>query len=238
MTADDGSEVVEVFKQVARVGTRLLSVYDGRTEYALGVAMRQPLGPLGAAAHGGGGYYCYATFERAAAADVPRASALRVAPRAVLRCRAWGARAPVGRRGKIVVECIEPLELLRMPLGYTTLARRAHWADLGVPPLGGGESVLDARRAGLEAASLDALRPPARRPGSAHARTLTRAAHLLHVTERYALDDDDDDHHHAEDTNRRTARRAPPARRRTHWRSAAEQPDAGWAEHGFDGVGF
>lgn len=149
------------YKQVARVGGRLVSIFDGTTEYVLGHVHQHPTGVPG-------GYYAYDTFDEAANARVPATSALRIAPRVVLACRAWGARYRHPRTGKTAYEFLEPLEVLNMPLGYTAIyPGPVPNASRRPPP----REVV--RRA-------TARTPP--RPSTAHWRLLFHADHLLERT--------------------------------------------------------
>lgn len=76
----------EFFKAVARTDDgRLVSIYDGETEYTIGETLVQRVGK----AHGGG-YYVRRTPEGALQADVPPSSALLDAERVVVKVRAEG----------------------------------------------------------------------------------------------------------------------------------------------------
>lgn len=180
---------MEVFKQVAVLGGRFLSVFDGETEYALGRAVSAPPGAF---------LYACATMQEAVDAPLPRRSRLRLAPRAVLRCSAWGAvhgRAH-GRAEKLAVEWLRPEELLPMPIGYTTLVRRDR------PPL--PESLLydhfggAGRRLAEQAAAHARLPASPRRPTSAPRAAVREALAVLRWTFPLELDEQD----------RRSARRA------------------------------
>lgn len=76
----------EFFKSVARAEDgRLLSIFDGTTEYRIGETLVQRVGR-----NHEGGYYVRRTPEGALAADVPSNSALADAERVVVKVRAEG----------------------------------------------------------------------------------------------------------------------------------------------------
>lgn len=94
------------FKAVALVDGRMLSVFDGKTEYRLGEEMRQAV-----RTEHGGGFYAYPTLEAARRASVPSGSALIDAPRVVLRVRVDGAYSQYGN-GKVSWSRLTPLEVV------------------------------------------------------------------------------------------------------------------------------
>jgi hypothetical protein len=82
---------------------RLLSIFDGSTEYRIGETLQQR-----ARREHGGGYYVYETPEQAAAASVPNNSALRTTPRAEGQfCRY--------DNGKLSFSRVTPLEIVPTP---------------------------------------------------------------------------------------------------------------------------
>ncbi|KAJ1640434.1 hypothetical protein T492DRAFT_855189 [Pavlovales sp. CCMP2436] len=114
----DGSLVRrKIYKQVALLGGQLLRIYDGETIYALGELLRLPPGEW---------LYACPSYAEAVAAPLPRRSRLRLAPRAVLRCSAWGdaIENAHGWVHKLGYKWLRPEELLPMPLGYTMLVHR------------------------------------------------------------------------------------------------------------------
>lgn len=95
----------EYFKIVALDGDRLLSIYDGQTEYKLGATMRER-----ARQEHQGGFYCYASRAQAECADLPDDSAAANLPRVLLRVRAAG---PYCRYGdKLAFSQLTPLEVI------------------------------------------------------------------------------------------------------------------------------
>mmetsp|Transcript_156851 Transcript_156851/g.292698 ORF Transcript_156851/g.292698 Transcript_156851/m.292698 type:complete len:244 (+) Transcript_156851:106-837(+) len=101
------SEIDEdVYKVVALVDGRLLSIFDATTEYTIGVRIDQLVLP----GHGGG-FYVSRTPEEALRAvfTLPRRSRLLLAPRVLLRCRAQGMCLSYGS-GKLAVSSLMPLE--------------------------------------------------------------------------------------------------------------------------------
>ncbi len=66
------------------------------------------------------GYFFYATVDEALQAGFPTSSALYVAPRAILKCMAWG-EIPVPSTGNhaksLVFTQVRPVEVLDVPLG-------------------------------------------------------------------------------------------------------------------------
>lgn len=96
----------DVYKVVALVDGRLLSIFDGVTEYVIGIRRDQLVLP----GHGGG-FYVSRTPEEALRAvfSLPKRSRLLLAPRVLLRCRAHGMCLPYGS-GKIAVSGLTPLE--------------------------------------------------------------------------------------------------------------------------------
>lgn len=94
------------YKAVAMDGDKLLSIFDGRTEYAIGTTLVQPVRK----GHGGG-FYVYASELAAREADVPSDSMLRRAPRAVIRVRAEGQYTRYDN-GKLAFSRVTPLEVV------------------------------------------------------------------------------------------------------------------------------
>lgn len=99
----------DYYKAVALVDGRLLSIYDGDTEYRVGETLSEP-------AHQGhgGGYYAYATPEQAALADVPSDSTLRDAPRVIIRVRGEGSYCRYDG-DKLSFSRLTPLEIVGVP---------------------------------------------------------------------------------------------------------------------------
>jgi hypothetical protein len=100
----------DYYKVVAQAENgRLLSIYDGETEYQLGVTLngKRPL-----QCHHGG-YYCHADPEDARDAALPDTSALLHLPRVLLRVKAEGAYTRYGQ--KLAFSRITPLEIVPMP---------------------------------------------------------------------------------------------------------------------------
>ena len=74
------------YKVVAKTLGRLLSIYDGKTEYILGSTLHEKVQP-----NHKGGYYVYASLEEAIFADVPfKKGGLYIAPRTIIKCMCWG----------------------------------------------------------------------------------------------------------------------------------------------------
>lgn len=166
----------EVFKQVAVLGGRLLSVYDGTTEYAVGQPIRAPASEW---------LYACPSFDEAVAAPLPARSQLRLAPRAVLRCVAWG-ELVVGAHcnpRKLATEWLRPEEVLALPLGYTTLVRRppsrgvgADFADVHALVYGNQRGVR------LAAAAIARARRPPRPASARNSAAFREAVAVLRAT--------------------------------------------------------
>jgi len=106
---------------VAKVGDKLYSIYDGKTEYTLGQTMTQPV-----AENHQGGFYVYPTMRQAFFADVPfNKGGLYTAPRTLIVCMCWGEFIEYGN-GKIAFEKLCPIKEIGMQSGYlaTKDARR------------------------------------------------------------------------------------------------------------------
>lgn len=86
---------------------RLLSLYDGETEYRTGVTLEQEAVP-----DHGGGYYVYRTAREAESADVLVADSMCTAFRVVIRCRCEGKRVAYDH-GKIAFSRLTPVEVLQ-----------------------------------------------------------------------------------------------------------------------------
>ena len=99
--AREGGEAY--YKAVAVMDGRWLSIYDGQTEYEIGVTLSQRTGQGHA-----GGYYVYASRGEAEAADVPSRSSLKDADRIILRVRAEGSYCRYGH--KLSFSQVTPLE--------------------------------------------------------------------------------------------------------------------------------
>jgi len=97
------SESQPVYKLVAVVGEgRLMSIFDGVTEYHIGQSLRQT-----AQQNHGGGYYFYTTEEKARNAVFPENAALREFPRVVLKMVAKGKRIKY-ENGKVSASQVTP----------------------------------------------------------------------------------------------------------------------------------
>lgn len=90
---------------------RLLSLFDGETEYRIGETLRERAGQ----GHTGG-YYAYPTIEAARDAAVPDSSVLRDAPRAILRVRTEGSYCRYDN-GKLAFSALTPLEVIERIAG-------------------------------------------------------------------------------------------------------------------------
>ena len=94
------------YKAVAVDGERLLSIFDGRTEYRIGETLVEPVRK----GHGGG-FYVYPSLEAALDVEVPPDSMLRRAPRAIIRVRAEGQYTRYDN-GKLAFSRVTPLEVV------------------------------------------------------------------------------------------------------------------------------
>ena len=109
------------FKMVAKIGDKYFSIFDGKTEYALGRILHEPCTP-----NHGGGYYVYPTMKQAVFADIPHnKDGLYMARRTILVCICWGDYVEYGN-GKIAFSYICPTKELPLDKGYlsTKTARR------------------------------------------------------------------------------------------------------------------
>jgi hypothetical protein len=109
------------YKAVARVGPKLVSIFDGKTEYTLGTTISHPEVLLNPSVQFPPGYYLYSTPEDALNANVPTSAALFVAPRIIIKCIAWGpVVVPASIRlgsGTVVMAHVRPVEVIPLPLG-------------------------------------------------------------------------------------------------------------------------
>jgi len=94
------------YKVVARDGDRLVSIYDGETEYVVGRELAEA-----ARQDHGGGFYVYDSPEAARSAPFPARSALADAERVLLRVRAAGSYCRYAN-GKLAFSRITPLEVV------------------------------------------------------------------------------------------------------------------------------
>lgn len=94
------------YKAVADLNGRYFSIFDGETEYRIGETLREP-----ARQSHNGGFYVYPTVADARRAAVPRDSALKDAPRVVVRVRAEGAYCRYAN-GKLAFSRVTPLEVV------------------------------------------------------------------------------------------------------------------------------
>ena len=103
----------DYYKLVAKVDGKLLSIYDGETEYQIGVTLTER-----ARQDHNGGYYVYKTPEQAMAAPFPDSSALLDAERVVIKVKAEGSycRYKAGRwddrQDKLAFSRITPIEIV------------------------------------------------------------------------------------------------------------------------------
>ena len=95
-----------VYKKVSVVDGRYLSIYDGTTEYKLGVEMQQAAKP----GHEGG-IYCYPEYGQALWWEIPDAWPGAKRPTAILRCQAAGRTIAYGN-GKRAVSKLTPLAVV------------------------------------------------------------------------------------------------------------------------------
>ena len=106
------AEPHECYKIVARRDDeKLVSVYDGETEYALGEVVSDKLTRVPSMSDicNGGGIFVHATAERALDQKFPDASAALGFPRVLVRGEYWG-RTHVN--GKIAAEFFRPIEIV------------------------------------------------------------------------------------------------------------------------------
>lgn len=95
------------YKAVAVVDGKFVSIFDGQTEYILGQELKQV-----ARQEHNGGYYVYRSVSDAENVQVPSGSALRNAPRAILRIKAQGNYCKYDN-GKIAFSRVTPLEVIQ-----------------------------------------------------------------------------------------------------------------------------
>jgi len=100
------------YKAVAQVDGRLLSIYDGETEYVLGETLSNPARP-----RHNGGLYCYRSVAEAYAADVPSDSTLYATPRVIIEVQIAGRRCAYDN-GKRAVSALTPLRIVG-PVDYS-----------------------------------------------------------------------------------------------------------------------
>lgn len=101
-----GFESRTFYKVVARVEGRLLSIFDGITEYAIGRVLRQEVRER----HRGGLYVARSPQDAVRATfNLPTQSKLLLAPRVLLRCQARGPLLEYGQ-GKVAVSALLPME--------------------------------------------------------------------------------------------------------------------------------
>eukprot|EP00899_Mesostigma_viride_P014882 jgi/Mesvir1/23395/Mv21090-RA.1 len=105
---------IECYKAVALVGTRMMSVYDGKTEYNLGETVR--------AARGGGGwapieccFFVHQTRQQALNAVFPKGSAHAGAPQVILTVRVRGRGYIFHNRQKMAFAEITPTNISVQP---------------------------------------------------------------------------------------------------------------------------
>ncbi len=97
------------FKTCAVVGSRLLSVYDGKTEYVIGHGLSAPP-PRRGTAGPGAGFYVFRNAEDALQAHFPAKSSLLFAPRALVKLRCQGPSRAAGRA--LVFARVTPIEVV------------------------------------------------------------------------------------------------------------------------------
>lgn len=101
------------YKVVARCGPRLLSIFDGNTEYTLGSNMKKKL------VNGPSGFYVYSTMDEALNAKLPQNSALLISPRVILKCHVWGEMKV--RDNIYQFSRLRPVEVIPCPSGYVNI---------------------------------------------------------------------------------------------------------------------
>ncbi len=94
------------YKAVALVDGKMLSIYDGKTEYRIGETVAQR-----PRQHHGGGIYVYPTLEQAMCPSLPRSAALADAHTVILRCRAEGSYCRYDN-GKLAFARVTPLAIV------------------------------------------------------------------------------------------------------------------------------
>ncbi|CAI2378288.1 unnamed protein product [Moneuplotes crassus] len=108
------------YKLVAKLQGKYYSIYDPTVEYELNTELYEKAQP----GHGGG-YYVYATPKEAIFADIPfKEGGLYMAPRTVLKVKAWGDFV-IYDNGKMSFSYIVPVADLGIPRGYKST--RAAW---------------------------------------------------------------------------------------------------------------
>jgi hypothetical protein len=97
-------------------GARFLSIYDGTTQYRIGVDLHQPMNDddLGETC---GGFFCFNTAEEVFSAIVPQNSVLKNAERAIIKCAGWGRRRRFPN-GKLCIEHLRPLSIHAFPQDF------------------------------------------------------------------------------------------------------------------------
>ena len=97
-------------------GARFLSIYDGTTQYRIGVDLHQPMNDndLGETC---GGFFCFNTAEEVFSAIVPQNSVLKNAERAIIKCAGWGQRRRFPN-GKLCIEHLRPLSIHAFPQDF------------------------------------------------------------------------------------------------------------------------
>jgi hypothetical protein len=97
------------YKAVALKDGKFYSIYDGETEYEIGVELAER-----ARQGHKGGYYVYRSVEAARAVEVPSTSVLRSYPRAILRIQCLGAYCTYDN-GKLSFHRVTPVEVIEIP---------------------------------------------------------------------------------------------------------------------------
>jgi hypothetical protein len=97
-------------------GAQFLSIYDGTTQYRIGVDLYQPMDDedLGETC---GGFFCYNAPEEVFNAIVPSNSVLKNAERAIIKCAGWGMRRRFPN-GKVCLERLRPLSIHAFPRDF------------------------------------------------------------------------------------------------------------------------
>lgn len=98
--------ITVAYKRVARVGDRLLSIYDGVTEYRIGEVTTAKI------CDEHSGIFVRPTAKGAKRAAVPDSSRLADAPYAILRCECYGESAQ--HNGKTAYEHCRPVEVVAL----------------------------------------------------------------------------------------------------------------------------
>ena len=100
---------IVVYKTVAKTPEKLISVYDGKTEYKIGETINDTVSTRTQNICSGGGIFVHTTAKKAEAQGFPDNSAAADLPRVILKGYAWGKK---NEDGKIAVEHFQPVEIV------------------------------------------------------------------------------------------------------------------------------